>query len=78
MIDPQGIIFPLSPIRNPKTLVKCHGLVTKVLLTNMCNAILPEHRLYYLGVEVNGPGNGWQSRPPGAILADGDHCLDGL
>ena len=44
----------------------------------MCNAILPEHRLYYLGVEVNGPGNGWQSRPPGAILADGDHCLDGL
>ena len=78
MMEPQGIIFPLSPVRKPNTLVRHYSLSSKGSLTNMCNAIFPEHRLYYLGVEVNGPGNGWQSRPPGAILADGDHCLDGL
>ena len=45
-------------------------------LTNMGSAVLPQYRLYCLGVEITGPGDGWQDGPSCLILRNGDLFFD--
>jgi hypothetical protein len=52
-------------------------MVNDGLLTDMCSAILPKHRLHYLGLVVIGTVDRRQGGASGTILIDRDLGLDG-